>query len=101
MMSIVTLRPTLLKTYSGFYRKEGKNANICKLRRYLSRCDIIIVKKTMSNSAPCARCLKMLKEYNIRRVYYSYEKELKMEKVSEMENNHLSSKYRRPWSTFT
>ena len=52
----------------------------------------------MSNSKPCARCLDLIKNYGIRKVYYSDEKRLIMEKTNNMETNHLSSKYRKPWN---
>ena len=45
-------------------------------------------------------CIKFLKKCGIRRVYYSYDQELKMEKTNEIENNHISGKYRKPWSEF-
>jgi len=82
---------------------QGKNkkASQCKFRRFLSKCDVIVVKTHLSNSKPCSRCVEMLKRHGVRRVYYSYERELKMEKVNELTNDHLSSRYRRPWSEFT
>ena len=82
-------------------QEKGKKASQCKFRRFLSKCDIVVVKTHYSNSKPCSRCVDMLKKYGVRRVYYSYERELKMEKVNELKNDHLSSKYRRAWSEFT
>ncbi len=52
----------------------------------------------MSNSRPCSRCLDLIKRYGIKRVYYSYEKELVCEKPVQMETTHVSSKYAKPWS---
>ena len=69
------------------------------MRRFLSKCDIIVVKKSYGNSRPCVRCLDMLKKSGIRRIYYSFERNLKMEKINEMETNHVSSRYRKPWSS--
>ena len=70
------------------------------MRRFMKKCDIIVVRRGGASSCPCARCLKQLKNCGFRRVYYSEKGDLKMEKVNQMENNHLSSKYRRPWSSF-
>jgi hypothetical protein len=42
----------------------------------------------------------MLKKFGLRRIYYSFEGYLKMEKVNEMESFHISSKYRKPFSEF-
>ena len=86
-----------------FYAAHEKNkkASRSKFRRFLSKCDVIVVKTHLSNSKPCNRCVEMLKKHGVRRVYYSYERGLKMEKVNQLENEHLSSKFRRPWSEFT
>jgi glutaredoxin-related protein len=59
-----------------------------------------VVKKTMSNSKPCSRCVEFLKNYGVRRVYYSYDEKLIVEKVNQLKNEHVSSKYRKPWATF-
>ena len=68
--------------------------------RFFHKCDIIVTKRTQNNSAPCRHCLDFLKKCGIKKVYYSYEGNLKMEKVSEMETTHISAKYRKPWSEF-
>ena len=68
-----------------------------KVRRYFKKCDLIVVRNTLSNSKPCKHCLKELKKYGIRRVYYSYNKNLLMEKVSEMKTEYITSKYRKSW----
>ncbi len=78
-----------------------KKANIKKIRRFFNNCDIVIVRRTLSNSKPCKRCLETLKNYGIRRVYYSYERTIIMEKLSEMNTDYLSSKYSTPWSDFS
>lgn len=85
-----------------FYGAQGKNgkASMCKLRRFLSKCDIVVVKKNCSNSMPCVRCTDMLKRYGLRRVYYSFDGDLKMEKVSELNSDHVSSKFRKPFKEF-
>jgi deoxycytidylate deaminase len=70
------------------------------LRRYLGKCDILIVKRKLSNSKPCSRCIEFLKNTGIRRVYYSCDEKIYIEKMNSIENEHLSSKYRKPWSTF-
>ena len=82
-----------------FYEKKKKasNGQRNKARRMLKKCDIIVVKKN-GNSRPCYHCLKFLKQIGVRRVYYTVQKTLKMEKVKEMESDHISCKYRMPWS---
>ena len=70
------------------------------MRRFLKKCDILVVKKNCGNSRPCMKCLESMKKLGVRRVYYSYDREIKMEKVNEMKSDHLSAKYRRPWSDF-
>lgn len=65
----------------------------------MKKCDIFVVRHGGS-SAPCVRCLNTLKKCGFRRVYYTHHGDIKMEKVNEMETDHLSSKYRRPWSSF-
>ncbi|MBA3285039.1 MAG: hypothetical protein H0U27_08275 [Nitrosopumilus sp.] len=71
-----------------------------KFRRFIRKCYIINVKKALSDSRPCKRCLCTLKSYGIKRIYYSRFGDLKMEKIIDMTTEHLSSKYRRPWSEF-
>ena len=82
--------------------KKGKNAIIKKLHRILNKCDIIVIKKGLYASAPCCKCLSDLKKLGLRRVYYSHNgtMELKMEKISQMVTNHVSSGNRKPWSKY-
>jgi hypothetical protein len=68
------------------------------MRRFLKKCDIIVTKKNCGNSRPCVRCLDYLKKTGVRRIYYSYEQEFKMEKINCMESSHISSRYRKPWA---
>lgn len=82
-------------------QKEQKGKNFNKLRRFLHKCSILVIKNHLSNSKPCTRCLEKLKNYGFRKVYYSYDKKIIVEKTNQMENDHLSSKYRKPWSSFT
>jgi hypothetical protein len=103
-----TLSTTLFKTSIVFYRasvKNGKNdaKSESKFRRFINKCDIIVVRgkeDNLSNSTPCMRCTQMLKNYGLRRVYYSFGGALKMEKVNEMQSMHVSSRYRKPFSEF-
>ena len=74
--------------------QKGHANNKDKVKRYLSKCTLIVVRRTMNNSKPCNHCLQMIKESGIKRVYYSYDKGLKMEKVNQMETSHLSARYR-------
>ena len=82
----------------------GNNAinkrDVKKFNRFIRKCNIINVKKGLSDSRPCKRCLNILKQHGFQRIYYSFQKNIKMEKVKYMENDHISSKYRRPWSEF-
>ena len=76
------------------------NGDRNKLRRFLKKCDILVVKKNCGNSRPCMKCLETMKKLGVRRVYYSFYNEIKVEKVNEMETEHVSAKFRRPWSEF-
>ena len=72
------------------------------MHRFFHKCSVVVVKRTLnSTSKPCRHCLDFLKKCGIKKVYYSYEGNLKMEKVSEMETTHISAKYRKPWSEFS
>ena len=81
----------------------------------MSKCSLIVVKaspktQTVGNSKPCQRCIKFLQKTGIKKIYYSVgtdiEKSIQtegdfsyvMEKTCEIHNDHLSSKYRNPWS---
>lgn len=66
----------------------------------MNKCTIIVVRNTLNNSKPCKKCIKFLKNSGIRKIYYSYEGGLKMEKTIEIETDHVSSKYRKPWCQF-
>ena len=68
------------------------------MRRFLKKCDIIVFKKNCGNSRPCLRCLNYMKSAGIRRIYYSFDREIKMERACTMETTHISSKFRKAWS---
>lgn len=89
------------KLYNVYMSKKRRNGSKC-FNRYLRKCDMLIVRGNLNCSKPCARCLDDIKRLGIKRIYYSYDgtTELKSEKVYLMENSHLSSKYRIPWSDF-
>lgn len=57
----------------------------------------MVVRTRMNNSAPCKHCLDLMKSLGIRRVYYSFEGKIVMEKVNEMQTDHISAKNRRTW----
>lgn len=59
------------------------------------------MKKGFSDSSPCKHCLILLKKVGIQRVYYSIFGDFKMEKVKYMKTEHISSRYRKPWSEFS
>ena len=85
--------------HNEFYKTRcNGNINNEKLRRYFRNVSLIVVRTRMTNSRPCSRCLELIKQYNIKRVYYSYDGDLVMEKTRDIETDHVSSKYRRPWS---
>lgn len=101
-MRDITLRRTLFALYGAGYvgKKANDKRDIKKFIRFIRKCNIINVKKGLSDSRPCKRCLNILKEHGFQRVYYSIHKNIKMEKIKYMENEHLSSKYRKPWGEF-
>lgn len=90
--------------YSVFYaiNKKGKNAKRDneKFRRFIRKCHIVNVKKALSNSRPCKRCLSLLKKFGIQKIYYSNLGNITTEKVKDMTSDHISSKYKKPWSEF-
>lgn len=84
--------------YNEFNRiQAGKtkhnNGDIDKVRRYLRKCKLIVVRRTMNNSKPCKHCVEMIKYYGIRRIYYSYEQGLKYESGNTLTTDHVSAKY--------
>ena len=80
-------------------QKKNSNSDDVKMRRFLKKCDILVLKKNLASSGPCKRCLSFLKKCGVRRVYYSVGQDrIRMEKVNEMVSNHISSRYRKPWS---
>ena len=89
----------LLKNYNEFYEVTKGVENF---QRYIRKCDIVIIRKGCAMSKPCTRCTKNLKNYNLRRVYYSFDgtHDLKMEKVNQIETCHVSRKYKKSWSEF-
>jgi hypothetical protein len=87
-----------------FYGAQLGEKNNSKIRRFLSKCQLIVVKaspktQTIGNSKPCQRCIKFLQKTGIKKIYYSVSpEEIVMEKITHIKNDHLSSKYRNPWS---
>ena len=81
-------------------KKADDKRNIKKFNRFIRKCNIINVKKGLSDSRPCKRCLNILKGYGFQKVYYSMYKKMEVEKIKYMENDHLSARYRKPWSEF-
>lgn len=69
-----------------------------KVARTLRKCSIVIIKHTMNNSKPCLHCLEILKKCGIRKVYYSCNQKLIEEKTCEMQTEHLTIKYRKPFN---
>ena len=78
-------------------QKSNNQTKLKKIRRYFRNCKLVVVRTSMGNSKPCSKCLKMLKYYGIKKVYYSLEQEIVFEKTNEMETDHLSSRYTHPW----
>ena len=72
--------------------REKKASNLKKLHRELSRSDLIVVRLKMNNSKPCKNCLEFIKKCGIRRIYYSDNQTLKMERSYKMETNHVCSR---------
>lgn len=77
-----------------------KGKTVKSINIYLGKCDLIVTKNTMSNSKPCKHCTEFLKKHGIRRIYYSYENDFIMEKTQNLKSDHLSAKYKKPWSQF-
>jgi len=94
------LRPKpFFNAYGAFYKAHAgqKKINVDQVRRYFRKTTLVVVKRTLSNSAPCRHCVELIRKYGIRKVYYSRDKELVYEKASELSMSHTSAKYKRPW----
>ena len=77
-------------SFKSKYKKMSETVDIIIIRLNNS-CNNINLK----NSRPCNRCIEILQEYNIRRVYYSNEMgEIICENLKEMLKIHISSGYR-------
>ena len=65
-----------------------------KSSRKLKSIDILVFRITSNgicNSKPCLDCIKSMKQFNIRKIYYSTDDGLlKCEKISQIENSHRS-----------
>lgn len=97
-MSTITRRLGLFySVYNEFYRahtgRQKSRTKLEQVRRYLRKTRLLVVRRTMNNSAPCRHCVELIKYYGIRRVYYSYEQGLKYEKGSILHTDHISAKY--------
>ena len=85
------------------------------MRRFMSKCYLLVVKaspktQTVGNSKPCQRCIRFLQKTGIKRIYYSVGPNIEesinldkgisyvMEKTCEIRSDHVSAKYRNPWS---
>lgn len=70
-------------------KTSGKKRN-----RNIKGFDILVVRisKTgqLAMSKPCRKCLEFMKKYPIRRVYYSIDGGICTEKLSEIQNSHVS-----------
>ena len=79
-----------------FYSQKGyaKAKGYSKLRKKLSKTDILVFRESPSgilNSKPCSECIKTMKSLRIRRVYYSIDDgSLVYEKISDIKSSHLS-----------
>ena len=59
------LRPWLFNnTCIGFYKAQKYSPT--KIRRKFRKCKLIVVRRTMNNSKPCVRCLKLIEDIGIR-----------------------------------
>jgi deoxycytidylate deaminase len=73
-----------------FYKPKGHR----KLRKKLSKTNILVYRETLSgitNSKPCSECIKTMKDMGIRGVYYSTDEGvLVYEKMSDICSTHKS-----------
>ena len=89
-LSTVHAEMDVLFSFKSKYKKMSETVDIIIIRLNNS-CNNINLK----NSRPCNRCIEILQEYNIRRVYYSNEMgEIICENLKEMLKIHISSGYR-------
>lgn len=96
-------KSAIMKIYKNVYgvkrvrtgRKYEK-----KVARTVRKCSMVIIKHTMNKSKPCLHCLDFLKKCGcgIRKVYYSCNQKLIEEKTCNMQTEHLTIKYRKPFN---
>lgn len=79
--------------YGVYYGTERVSEQ--KIKRYMRKCILIVVRHNMANSKPCLHCLRKIKSYGIKKVYYSFEGTLIRENAFKMTTNHVSSGYRK------
>lgn len=76
----------------GIYRLSFKPTK--KLTKRLKKCSIVVLRIDMNGnlaeSKPCKSCLNVLKQLNIKNVYYSSKNGIIKESVRGLESEHLS-----------
>ena len=81
--------------YIELYRRKGyKDLDI---RRKLGKETLVVIRiekrieNQFKNSAPCAECIKYLKQYNIQKIIYSIDDgSLQFSRVKELDDTHIS-----------
>ena len=64
-------------------------------KRYMRKCILLVVRHNMGNSKQCARCLKMIRDCGIKKIYYSCDRTLVRAHSSRIQTSHLSARYRK------
>ena len=83
----------VINKYINKYRRKGYNDD--DIRRKLGKQCIIVVRisndNIITNSAPCANCIKCLKNNNIKKIIYSLnDGTLQFSRVKDLDDTHIS-----------
>jgi len=85
---MLNVPPCPVKNRAGFYRKNG----LKKFVMYVVRVDN---DEKFNTSKPCKNCIKALKAYGIKKVYYfNSAKEFVCEKINTIKSDHISVGWR-------
>ena len=78
-----------------FHNKSIKPEKLNKIRKIFKNTKIIVIRfdneKELKESKPCLYCLKIIKYFNIKGVYYSSNDKILYEKSNEINNNTISN----------
>ncbi len=78
-----------------FHNKSIKTEKLNKIRKVFKNTKLIVIRfdnqNELKESKPCYYCLKLIKYFNIKGVYYSSNEKILYEKTNEIQNNTISN----------